>query len=61
MIKRNGRPVLVQLSGDVKYGFNDRKELAMTVWLSVPDPLREEYVAVIIDEGEGDGLPGDDA
>jgi hypothetical protein len=61
VIKRNGRPVLVQLSGDVKYGFNDRKELAMTVWLSVPDPLREEYVAVIIDEGEGDGLPGDDA
>lgn len=60
VVKRNGRPVVMQISGDVKYGFNDRKELAMTVWLSVPDQLRDEYVGVVIDDGAGDRLPGDD-
>ena len=51
VIKREGRPVIMQLSTDLKYGFNDEMKLSMAVWLSVPDPLREEYVGVIIDEG----------
>jgi hypothetical protein len=50
VLKSEGRPVVVQLSDDLKYGFNERKELAMAVWLSVPDSLRGEYVAVVIEE-----------
>lgn len=53
VVRREGRPVVVQLSGDVKYGYNADSELAMSAWLSVPDALRDEYVAVIIDEGGG--------
>ena len=49
--KSEGLPVVLQMSGDVKYGFNERKQLAMSVWLSVPDSLREEYVAVIVKQG----------
>ena len=30
----------------------------MSVWLSVPDLLREEYVGVVIDEGDGGGVDG---
>ena len=45
-----GRPVVMQISGDLKYGFNDRGELSMTTWLSVPDVLREEAVAVVIED-----------
>ena len=33
-----------------RYGFNSKKQLAMSVWLSVPNYLREEYVAVVIEE-----------
>jgi hypothetical protein len=51
VVKRGGRPALMQLSYDVKYGYNERSQLAMSVWLSVPDVLRAEYVGVIIDEG----------
>ena len=47
--RREGRPVIMQVSGDVKYGFNSRRKLSMCAWLSVPDALREEYVAVIIE------------
>ena len=58
VVRREGRPVIMQLSGDVKYGFNERRELAMSVWLSVPDPLREEFVGIVVDEGDS-SLPGD--
>jgi len=51
VVKSDGKPVVLQISGDLKYGFNDRKELAMCVWLSVPNSLRDERVAVIVDEG----------
>jgi len=54
VVKREGRPVVVQLSGDLKLGYNDRKQMAMAVWLSVPDSLREEYVGVLVDEGTSD-------
>ena len=47
--KEGGRPVIVQISGDVKYGFNDKIQLAMSVWLSVPDSLRDEYVGVVVE------------
>ena len=53
VVRSEGRPVIMQLSGDLKYGFNDRRELAMCVYLSVPDLLRDEQVAIIIDEGLG--------
>ena len=53
VVRSEGRPVVMQVSGDVKYGFNDKAELAMSVWLSVPDRLRDEYVGVVIDEGNG--------
>ena len=53
--KREGRPVIMQLSDDVKWGFNDKRELAMSVWLSVPDSLRGEYVGVVLDESAGGG------
>jgi len=48
--KSEGRPLVVQYSRDVKYGFNERRQLAMSVWLSVPDALREEYVAVVVEK-----------
>ena len=51
-VRREGRPVIIQISMDVKYGFNDKRELAMSVWLSVPDALREEYVGVVLEEEE---------
>ena len=53
VVKREGRPVIMQLSGDLKYGFNEKRQLAMSVWLSVPNLLREEYVGVVIDEEGG--------
>lgn len=52
VVKEGGRPVVMQISGDVKYGFNDKVELALSVWLSVPNALREEYVGVVIDESQ---------
>lgn len=58
VVKRNDRPVVMQLSSDIKYGFNSEKQLARLVWLSVPDFFREEYVGVVIDEAQP--LPGDD-
>ena len=45
-----GRPVVMQLSGDLKYGFNTKRQLSMCVWLSVPDFLRTEWVGVVLDE-----------
>ena len=27
VVKREGRPVVMQISGDVKYGFNDRRQV----------------------------------
>ena len=59
VVKRGGRPVVMQLSYDVKYGFNDRRQLAMSVWLSVPDSMRNEFVAVAIDETGTGELPGE--
>jgi len=58
VLKRNDRPVVMQLSSDIKYGFNSQKQLARLVWLSVPDFFKEEYVGIVIDEGEP--LPGDE-
>ena len=40
----------MQISDDVKWGFNEKQELAMSVWLSVPDALRGEYVGVVLEE-----------
>ena len=51
VVKREGRPVVMQISGDSKYGFNKNCELAMSTWLSVPDFLREEAVGVVLEEG----------
>ena len=50
MVRSEGRPLVVQMSGDLKYGFNDRAELAMSVWLSVPNAFKEEYVGVVVEE-----------
>ena len=50
VVRSEGRPLVVQMSGDLKYGFNDRAELAMSVWLSVPNAFKEEYVGVVVEE-----------
>ena len=41
------------MSGDIKYGFNERQQLSMCVWLAVPDAFREDYVAVVVEEMQG--------
>ena len=48
--RQGGRPVIVQMSDDIKYGYNARKQLCMCAWLSVPNLLREDYVGVVIEE-----------
>ena len=42
--------MIVQMSDDIKYGYNARKQLCMCAWLSVPNLLREDYVGVVIEE-----------
>ena len=46
---QGGQPVFVHLCYDVKIGWNSRRELAMAVWLSVPQWLEDNLVGVVID------------
>ena len=50
VVHANGRPVLMQLNYDLKYGYNKRKQLAMAVWLSVPKFLEYNEVAVLVED-----------
>ncbi len=50
VVRSGGQPVLLQLTGEIKCGFNRRKELSMAVWLSVPGLLQTNEVAVVIDQ-----------
>lgn len=52
VVKSGGKPVVMQMSGDIKNGFNSEKQLAMSVWLSVYDFAREEYIGVVIEDDE---------
>ena len=39
----------MQLCGDLKYGFNNKRELAMAIWLSMPGLFRDDSVAVVVE------------
>ena len=47
--RSGGKPVVMQLCGDLKYGFNNKRELAMAIWLSMPGLFRDDSVAVVVE------------
>ena len=46
VVRAQGRPVLLQMNYDLKYGYNARRQLAMAVWLSVPRFLERNEAAI---------------
>ena len=50
VVMQQGRPVIMQLCYDMKYGYNARKQLSMAAWLALPRWLEKNEVAVLIDE-----------
>jgi hypothetical protein len=65
VVRQEGQPVFMQMNYDAKIGFNSRAQVAMAVWLSVPDLVQENQVGVLLDEpcepellGGGSPAPG---
>lgn len=50
VVRMGGQPVIWQMAGELKNGFNSRRQLALSVWLAVPGPFRTDEVAVVMEE-----------
>ncbi|KAL1526350.1 hypothetical protein AB1Y20_015064 [Prymnesium parvum] len=50
VVKKQGKPVIIQMCYDLKYGYNSKKQLSMAIWLSVPKFLERNEVAVVVED-----------